>query len=181
MTCAPSATAICTAKKPTPPDARCTSTRSPSPTSSTSVSAWYAVSPASGSAPASAKRQRLRLVREAALRHGHELGRRPPLDVVPADVAEHLVAGREVDDGRADLLDDAGEVPARRDREVVREGAGQVAAADAEVDRVDAGGVRADQDDVRPDRRLGVVVDDPQDRLVAEPVVDGGSHRRPFT
>ena len=58
--------------------------------------------------------QRLRLVREAALRHGHELGRRPPLDVVPADVAEHLVAGREVDDRRADLLDDAGEVPARR-------------------------------------------------------------------
>ena len=29
--------------------------------------------------------------------------------------------------------------------------------------------------------RLGMVLDDPQDRLVAEPVVDGGSHRRPFT
>ena len=70
--------------------------------------------------------QRLRLVREAALRHRHELRRRPPLDVVPADVAEHLVAGREVDDGRADLLDDAGEVPARDDREVVRVGAGEV-------------------------------------------------------
>ena len=40
ITCAPSATAIWTAKKPTPPDARCTSTRSPSPTSSASVSAW---------------------------------------------------------------------------------------------------------------------------------------------
>ena len=54
-------------------------------------------------------------------------------------------------------------------------------AADADVDRVDAGGVRAHEDDVRPDRRLGEVVDDPQDRLVAEPVVDGGPHRRPFT
>ena len=39
-TCAPSATAIWTAKKPTPPAARCTRTRSPSPTSSVSVSAW---------------------------------------------------------------------------------------------------------------------------------------------
>ena len=105
--------------------------------------------------PGLGERQRLRLVRQAALRRGHELGRRPPLDVVPADVAEHLVAGRERDHRGADRLDDAGDVPARDDREVVREGARQAAGADAHVDRVDAGGVHPHQHGVRPDRRLG--------------------------
>ena len=71
------------------------------------------------------ERQRARLVREAPLRRRHEIGRRPPLDVVAADVAEHLVTGGEVDDGRARLLDDAGDIPARDDREVVRVRAGQ--------------------------------------------------------
>ena len=125
--------------------------------------------------------QRLRLVRQAALRRGHELGRRPPLDVVPADVAEHLVAGREVDDRRAGRLDDAGDVPARDDREVVRIGAGQVALADRHVDRVDPGGVHADQHRVRADRGLGQVVAELQDVLAAEPVVGDAPHRRPFT
>ena len=125
--------------------------------------------------------ERLRLVPEAALRHGHELGRRPPLDVVAADVAEHLVADGEVDHRRAHLLHDAAEVPARADGEVVRIGAGEVALPDRQVDGVHPGGMGPDQDDVGPYGRLGKVVADLQDRLVAEPVVGGALHRRPFT
>jgi hypothetical protein len=120
-------------------------------------------------------------VREAALRGGHELRRRPPLDVVPADVADDLVAGPEGDDCGADLLDDAGEVPARGDREVVRVRGGESAGTDGEVDRVHAGGVRADQHDVGSDGRLGKVVTELEDRFVAEPVVGDAPHRRPFT
>jgi hypothetical protein len=105
----------------------------------------------------------------------------PPLDVVAAEVAEHLVAGGEVDDGRPDLLDDAGQVPPRDDREVVREGAGEVPLADADVDRVDPGRAAAHEHRVRPDGRLGQVVAQLQDRLVAEPVVGDAPHLRPFT
>jgi hypothetical protein len=101
--------------------------------------------------------------------------------VVTADVGEHLVARGEVDDRGAHLLDDTAEVPAREDREVVRIGGGQAPAADVDVDRVDPGGGGADEHDIGTDRRCGQVVADLQDRLVAEPVVDGASHRRPFT
>jgi hypothetical protein len=59
--------------------------------------------------------------------------------------------------------------------------AGQVAPPDRQVDRVDAGGVHPDQDDVRADRWLREVVAQAQDALVAEPVVGDTPQRRPFT
>ena len=59
--------------------------------------------------------------------------------------------------------------------------AGEVALADADVDRVHPGGVHPHQDGVGADRRLGQVVAELQDRLVAEPVVGDAPHRRPFT
>jgi hypothetical protein len=64
---------------------------------------------------------------------------------------------------------------------VVRVRADQVALADRQVDGVDPGRVRADQDDVGADRWLRQVVADLQDRLVTEPVVCDAPHRRPFT
>jgi hypothetical protein len=125
--------------------------------------------------------ERLGLVRDAALRGGGELGRRPPLDVVPAEVAEDLVTGGEVDHRGADLLDDPGEVPAGDDREVVREGTGEVPLADADVDRVDPGGPHPDQHGVRSDRRLGQVRAQLQHLGAAEAVVGDAPHRRPLT
>jgi hypothetical protein len=124
--------------------------------------------------------QRLRLVRQTPLGRGHEFRRRPPLDVVPADVAEHLVAGGEVDDGGAGGLDDPGDVPARGYREVVRIRAGEVSLADRHVDRVDPGGVHTHQHGVRSHRRVGQVIPELQDVLAAEAVVGDSPHRRPF-
>jgi hypothetical protein len=53
ITSTPLATAIWTANWPTPPEAPWMSTRSPAWMSRASTSVWYAVRPASGTAPAS--------------------------------------------------------------------------------------------------------------------------------
>jgi hypothetical protein len=124
--------------------------------------------------------QRLRLVGETPLRRRHERRRRPPLDVVAPHVAEDLVARCEVHDRGAGGLDDAGDVPARRDREVVGVRAGEVALADRHVDRIDPGRVHPHQHCVGADRGLGQVVAELEDVLAAEAVVGDASHRRPF-
>jgi len=77
--------------------------------------------------------------------------------------------------GGADLLDDAGDVPAGHDRQVVGEGALEVALAHLPVDRVDARGPRAHQHDVGADGRV-VDVADLEDLGSAEAVVDGCAH-----
>ena len=98
------------------------------------------------------------LAGDGALGGGHQLGRRAVGDVVAAYVAPHLVALLHAgDDGGADLLDDAGDVPPGGDREVVGVALLQEALADLPVDRVDAGGPHPDQHDVGSDDRVGTL------------------------
>ena len=117
-----------------------------------------------------------RLARDGALRRGHELGRRTELHVVAADVAVHLVADLEAgDDGRADRFHDTRDVPARDDRQVVRERALEVALADLPVHRVHAGRLHPHQDGVRAHGRV-VDLADLEDVGVPELVVHGCTH-----
>jgi hypothetical protein len=80
-----------------------------------------------------------RHVGEEALWRRHVLGVGAVLEVMAAQVAVDLVTGPEPGDRRADLLDDAGRIPADDHREVVRQRLGHVAAADLRVDRIHAG------------------------------------------
>ena len=84
------------------------------------------------------KIQRLRLVRQVALRHHDVL--RVGARAVLADVAVDRVARLPAHHAGADLVDDAGEIDARHDRQRRVEEAPQVAVAELPVVGIDAGG-----------------------------------------
>src|SRR5512133_1778987 len=79
---------------------------------------------------------------------------------------------------RPDRGDHPGHVPARDQREVMREPAGQVPLADLPVGRVHPGGVGGDQHAVRAEYRLGQVLQREYLRTT-EPVQGNSFHEAP--
>ncbi len=98
--------------------------------------------------------QRGRLAGEGADGGGDQLGVRPVLDTVLADVAEDLVADRELGDRAADRADHPGQVPAHDEREVRVQDAVEVPLADLPVDRVHPGRPDLYEHRVRPELRV---------------------------
>jgi len=92
--------------------------------------------------------------------------------------AEHLVADPVAADAGADLLDDACEVAAENDGELVLDHLLQRSSRHEHVDRVDRGGVHAHEHLVVADVRLGDVVSQPG--LGAEAVEGECSHHVSF-
>src|SRR5699024_2676800 len=118
MTRAPAHAAICTAKLPTPPDAPWTRTVLPSRAPRDSR-VRRAVPPARGRPPACSQFRLLGLA--ATARTGTDLLREGPgAQHVLAGIGDHLIADGELGGVEAEPDDDAGDVPARCDRELSR-------------------------------------------------------------
>ena len=155
ITLAPQASAIWTAKLPTPPAAAWISTESPAATPR-SLSAVAAVWPEANRVPGLGPRHPLRLDHDLMLPGDNVVGVR-----AEHRPAEHLFPHGEAFDLLADGVDDPGELVSQPLRELRRHPRVRCAAAEQAVERLHAGGPHPHPDLAR--RRLGrVELEDPQ-------------------